>query len=100
MTRKPKRPRKFRGRAPWRWHWGRIVLMVLGWWAWSLALGWSAFFGLVLSAYLYAQLRAACNEPRSPTGDEKGLEDEEAGPGFVFTEDPDQPNHWKVTKSE
>lgn len=74
--------------------------MVLGWWAWSLALDWSAFFGLVLSLYLYVQLRAACSEPRSPTEGEKGLEDEEAGQGFVFTQDPDHPNHWKVTESE
>lgn len=97
MSRKRKRPRTIRGRAPWRWRWGRIVLMVLGWWAWALLLGWSAFFGIVLSLYLYAQLRAACNEPLpSPTerGDD---EDEEAGQIVIEQDDPDRPNHWKVT---
>lgn len=100
MTRKPKRPWNFRGRAPWRWHWGRIALVPVIWTGWFLALRWSPFFGIAISFYIYAQLRAACNEPLpSPTGG-KGLEDEEAGQ-FVFSQDdPDRPNHWKVTHSD
>ncbi len=74
--------------------------MPLGWTAWILLLRWSAFFGIVLSVYMYAQLRAACTGPRSPTGGRKGPEDEEAGQ-FTFTQDdPDKPNHWKVTHRE
>lgn len=100
MSRKESRPRNFRGRAPWRWHWGRIVAHLAVWLGWFLALRWSAWFGIPLSAYVYAQFRAACSEPRSPTGVQKGLDDEEAGQPFSFQQDPDQPNHWKVTKSD
>ena len=87
-------------RAPWRWSWGRILGLILRCGAWALALSWSPFFGIVLSFWVYAQLRAGYTEPLPSPTDGKGLDGKAAGQ-FVFTQDdPDRPNHWKVTQSE
>lgn len=94
------RPHRLKVRAPWRWRWHLILGLLLRCGAWSLALIWSPFFGIALSFWVYAQLRAGYTEPLPSPTDGKGLDGKAAGQ-FVFTQDdPDRPNHWKVTQSE
>lgn len=87
-------------RAPWRWHWGRLAGLLIRCGVWALALRWSTFFGIALSFWVYAQLRAGYSEPLPSPTDGERAEQEEAGHGFLFTQDPDTPNHWKVTHRE
>ena len=54
-------------KAPWRWHWGRILAFLAQCAGWAGALYWSSFFAIPLSLWVVLNIRATYTEPRSPT---------------------------------
>ena len=65
-------------RAPWRWHWGRILALLAQCAGWAGALQWSPFFGIPCALWVAMNIRAGYTEPRSPTADTTPLQGEEA----------------------
>ena len=56
-------------RAPWRWHWGKILALLAQCAGWAGALHWSSFFAIPLAVWVTLCIRGAYTQPLpSPTG--------------------------------